>query len=51
MHGTFFATIQFPEHRYHITLRGPREAKAKTESVMQDYERDYPGRLLDALVL
>lgn len=51
MHGVYFATIQFPEVKYHIRLRGPREARAKTESVMQAYDRDYPGKLLDALVL
>ncbi len=50
LHGVYFATIQFPETKYHIRLRGVREVNAKTESVMQDYDRDYPGRLADALV-
>ncbi len=46
MHGTFFATIQFPDKRYHVSLTGLREAKAITEGVMRDYERDHPGSLL-----
>lgn len=48
MHGTYFVTIQMPETRFYLELRGPGEAKAKVEGVMRDYNRDYPGRFFAA---
>jgi hypothetical protein len=43
--GEFVVTLEFPEKKYHRFLSGSKQARAVTEGVMQDYERDYPGNL------
>jgi hypothetical protein len=45
IHGQFAVTLEFPEAKYHRFLAGPGQARAVTEGVMREYDRDYPDRL------